>query len=740
MTNWISHILVLCLLLPSFVWSETKSLEKIQKPPTFNIDKQCPNGSCVKKMSDLLETKITQARADECIPPEDEEDPQEWYENKTHTIDCFKRIKIIEESIEQLEAIQDHFSNAMLSEDERMCKEEEKSLLDLNNLADIEAASNKVSCTEEKKKEIWKSCGSDAACVLVSTALSITGPLAKRIIPSGLKKKGCNPNQDDCFKQLALAFVKMVFDFFEGAWGLLKSAGKGIAKGAKTASKKIWGWVTGAEDKSSTAQLSAAKASEDESFFQQLKKDFSGTMARMWTGLVASLKHWLSHSIFCQKWSGTPQFSKCLQPAEGLGCTSCKAMMTGMCAMVGVIAAEVIPAFLTGGMVTLAKYGVSGASKVAKLVKISSATSKALKSSKLATMAIKPVSKVVRKVATSKYTQKSIQLMKKSISAVSRIMLSPMIKGFKLSMSAMKQVARTTKTFVMMSPAGPVLTFGTKALSTARNVVLFPFENAMVVKSFQLGEKTFDKIFSKVGGAKIFNGVRPTLTGEAAKAIAKVDDTFIEMKVTKVVKRSGSQFVVEAEKKYIQQIQKQRPVIVKEYLELKPNIKFEKLVGDLYPELKYGSYQSVVQAQDVFSAEKHVLKSIKAMKKGDDRNRLLRSYYGHVSSASRNDAVIGSMTFTRPEMLKNATLLPHDRISEAFRLTNIKPGQLTSVQANKMRKAILDARELGIPSIYQYRFPDITKKYNVLMDAGFTYKQSEMLIRSGLMGNMLTIP
>jgi len=408
MNRILSLILSFILALPSFIIPLEKVQAASESAPKFNIERECPNANCVNRLAGLLEAKIKRAKADSCLPPDGTKNEEQWFETNTLTADCFKLVKEIEEDIERLESIQTHFSALMIQDEERMCREtQENAVFNASQLRDFQKASEAASCTEARKKEVWSKCASDASCVLVSTAAGMTGPLANVLIPKGMRAQGCSGTQDNCLKQLALGFVKSVFTLFEGAWGLLKSAGKGIAN----QSRRFWNWVTDAEDKSSTAQLSAAQASEDEGIFRQLKNDFSGTMARMWTGLVAALKHWLANSVFCQKWSGTPQFSKCLEPAQGFGCTSCKAMITGMCAMVGVIASEVIPAFLTGGLVTIAKYGVSGASRVASLVKVSAPTMRALKNSRLAGMAVRPAARLTQKVATSRFTQAGLKAM-----------------------------------------------------------------------------------------------------------------------------------------------------------------------------------------------------------------------------------------------------------------------------------------------------------------------------------------
>lgn len=735
MRKLLSLFLSFLLALPSFVIPLDKVEAAQEGAPSFNINRDCPNANCVTRLSGLLEAKINRARAESCLPPVDTKNEQVWFETNTLSADCFKLVKEIEEDIARLESIQTHYSNLMIQDEERMCREtEENAVFNAAQLRDVQRATAAASCTEARKSEVWSQCGRDASCVLISTAAGIAGPLSNALIPKGMRAQGCSGSQDNCLKQLALGFVKSVFSFFEGAWGLLKSAGTAIGNGVANQARRFWNWVTDAEDRSSTAQLSAAQASEEEGIFRQLKNDFRGTMVKMWTGLVAALKHWLANSVFCQKWSGTPQFSKCLEPAQGFGCTSCKAMITGMCAMVGVIASEVIPAFLTGGLVTVAKYGVSGASRVASLVRVSAPTMRALKGSRLAGMAIRPVARLTQRVASSRFTQAGLRAMKRGVSAVGRFIVTPLVKGFKGSFAAMRSVARAGGTFAMMTPAGPVITFGKKALGNTVKFILYPIENPMAVKSFQLGERFFDKVFAQAGKARFFSGVRPTLSGEAARAIATIDDAYIEMKVTQYTRRSGSQFVTQAEERFISHLRLKRGDVIGDYLEKKPKIDFIKLIDDLYPELNYGAYKKHLGPEDIFKAEIDLRNAIAKMPEGADRERLMSSFQQHLSSSSRADALAGSPTFTRPQVIANSQLEPGERISKAFEVTQVDPTILPEEAVTKLRLAILEAHESGAGSVFNYKYNDIAKKYRILTDAGFTNKQSELLIRSGLAG------
>ncbi|MBY0517473.1 MAG: hypothetical protein K2P81_11215 [Bacteriovoracaceae bacterium] len=733
MKRSISLLLAVILLLPSFILPASAGAPQ-PTSASFNVDRDCKNGKCIESLIDLAKAKSTQARGEGCLPPEDEKDQAHWFENNPMSVDCFKLVKEIEEIYVKLEVIQAHFSGQMLDDQERMCREEKQnSILNLENLRDIEKANAQASCTPARKKEVSQRCAGDTTCVLANSAVPFLGTLVNKILPANKRSTNCSAGKDNCLVQLATAFAKSVFSFFEGAWGLLKAAGKGIAN----AGKKFWNWVTGAEKQSSTAQLAAAKASEEEGIFKQLIHDFPGTMSRMWAGLTGAINEWLANDIFCQEWAGVPRASKCNRPAQGFACTDCKTMINGLCAISGVIVAEIVPAFLTGGLVTCAKYGVSAASKVSKLFKVSAATTRAIKASRVAKF-VAPVTKMTARLTTavvkSKFTRVAVSLMKTSVKLIGRFMISAPVKAMKVTFKAMRTVARTSKTFLMLTPAGPVITFGSKVASTAGKVILFPFENAMTLKSFQLGEKTFEKIFQKAGSAKLFGGIRPVLAGESARAMGKIDDAYLDMKITGYTKRHGSDFVTEAEDKYLKTIRVQRYSVVDDYLLKKPEVPLKNLIDDLYPDLKYGKFAKHLGADDILKAENDLFAAISKMPESANRQRLISEYYSHLSSLARRDALAGSPTFTRTEVIENALLGNEERANKALELTRVETSKMKPEKVAELKLAIQNAHEAGNGKVFNYKFNEIKEKYRILNEAGFTNKQAEILIRSGLAG------
>ena len=739
MKRIISLILCVALVLPSVVVTQEAQAAAAPRD-SFNVEKECKNGKCIEGLMDLADAKIIQARKDKCLPPAGTENETAWFESTAMTPDCLVQIKEIEEIHAKLQKVQAHYANEIEEDQEQMCKAEEANVgIDLNNQRAIAAAAANAACSPEKQKQVAQRCAGDSVCALMSSAVPFLGAtVANKIIPESKRSGSCSAKGDNCLVQMGTAFVKSVFGFFGGAWDLLKAAGSAVLNGVKNAGRKFWGWVTGAENKSSTSQLAAAKASKNDGIFQMLKNDFFGTMGKLWSGLVGALSEWLSNDVFCQEWAGTPRYSECTRPAKGIACTNCKTVINGMCAISGVVIAEVIPAFLTGGLVTAAKYGVSAASKLSKLVRVSAASQRLIKNSSRLKSIITPMSSALRKIdritMASRFGRTALSALKIAMRSIGRYMLKPAVVALKKSLSAMKAVARTSKTYVMMTPAGPVITFGTKVAKGAGKVLMFPFENFMTVKSFEIGEKFFEKIFQKAGTARLFGGVRPALAAEASKAIGVIDDAYLDMQLTRVVKLPGSEFATKAEADYIRALRVNRGRVVDNYLDGKPSIPLKNLVDDLYPDLNYGKFAKHVSPEDVRKTEGELMEAIGRMSNTAQRDRLMAEYQAHLASSARADALVGTPTFTRTEVLANAGLSDEARAAKALEVAKVDPAVTSPKIVAQLKVTVQQAHNAGDGAVFSYRYSEIKDKYRILSNGGFTNRQSELLIRSGLAG------
>jgi hypothetical protein len=728
MNKLISYFITLALLLPTLTPAITRAgVSEVNSPKEFLPARDCPNGQCVEALSALLEAKVNQAKKDGCFPPASTKDATSWYQSKQLSLDCFRELKEIDELFEKLKAIELYLSEMTEKGQCESCGPDIVGMSGLiSNIEEVDAATQV--CSIERKKEISDKCTDDAKCVLISSATTALGPalmpFSQTFLPSDLREKGCKANQDSCLTQLATGFVKAVFLLFEGLWDILKGAGKLAKQGIKN----LWNWVTEAENKSSTSQLAAAKASEDEGVFKQLMTDFSGTMGNLWSGLMAAIKEWLSSSIFCQEWSGTPQFSECKRPAQGLDCTECKAMITGMCAMTGTIVAEVIPAFLTGGLLTCAKYGAQGASKVAKLIKVSASTNKAIKNSKVADLALKPMGAISKSIKGSQLTAVVSKELKLALKALKNVLVKPSIKVAKSALEAMKSAAKSSKTFIMVSPAGPVVIFGTKTLKTAGKVLIFPFENALTIKSFHLGRKSFDKVFEKMG-VSVVNSSRPLLTAEASRAMSAMDDAYKEYRLAKI--NGNNSRILEAEEKYLQVVRSNRASTVDEYLRSSKNMKFEEVIDELYPELHYGRFGKNISAEKIVKAEEELFEAISRMPESGNKEMLLKSYQEHLSSRLRKVSLPGQ-AFSKEEIIHHASLLPDEKVNKIQELSG---KNFTESQRQSLVKALSET-EQSKGSLFSYTAEELNQQRRLLTDAGLSKRQADEVIKSGLAGKL----
>jgi hypothetical protein len=738
MKHILNLVVCLAILLPDLIIQSASAAAAPRT--TFNVARDCRNGSCVQGLMDLADAKVLRARREGCMPPSGTRNEAAWYEENPITIECLKLNKEIEETYDKLQRVQAHYSDAVESDEEQMCRaQEHNATVDVQNLRAIERASAAATCSAAKQREVLQRCGGDAVCALVSSAVPFLGPLANQLLPANARSASCSARQDNCLVQMGTAFVKSVFGFFEGAWGLLKAGWNAAARAVGRGARRLWSWVTGAERQSSTAQLAAVRASREDGVFQQLRRDFKGTMGRLWAGLIGALNHWLANDIFCQEWAGTPRFSECKRPANGLACTSCKTVINGMCAISGVIIGEVIPSFLTGGLATAAKHGVSAAARLARLVRVSTASRRAVAASRVARM-VRPVTTVTRQLARmtvqSRLGRGVLSTLKTLTRNIGRYLARPAAVAAKRSLTVMRTTARNAKTYIMMSPAGPVVLFGTKAARTAGKVIIFPFENAMTAKAFDLGQEFVERLFQQAGKGRLFNASRSVAMGaDASRAMSAIDEAYIEMKVSSVVKPS-SDVATNAQQRYLQTVRTQRPRVVDNYIDGKPTVSLQNLVDELYPELNYGSLTRGMSAEDIRKAESELMEAIGRVRNTPNRDRLMAEYQSHLSSTARADAVAGSPTFTRPEVISNATIPTDDaRFNQAMRVTNIQDEALAPADAARMRDAVVRAHNTGDGAVYDYTFSEVREKYRILnQEGGFTPRQSDILIRSGVAG------
>lgn len=698
----------------------------ILMPPTTSQaspkDATCENGECVEKIVDRLED-LSALYNESCLPPSNV-NQQEYYEEKGITEECWKIVTEINHLEDKLQKHQNRLEAKLgcQSGDCNLPNQEES----LNaQLADLSKVEQNLSCTEPKKQQVRASCGQDLTCVLAASALGIGGFVAEYMLPEKAKPKGCHLGNDSCATQLATGFLKAVVSFFEGAWDLLKTAGKYAGKKMK----EFWNWVSGAEDHSSTSQLALAKASKDDGVFKMLIKDFPGTMKNIWQALVGSLKEWLKTDIFCQKWEGVPRFSKCLEPAVSYDCISCKSMVTGLCAVSGTLLAEIVPSFLTGGLLTAAKYGVNGAVKIAKGFRVSGKGLAAIKASRVAKMALQASTKVDDVLRLSKGLKAAKIAVQAALRVTSRYLLSPARKAVKVSFQALTKVAKNGTMYVMQSKAGKVLVFSGKALKKTGEIIIYPVENPMTAWAFKAGERSFEKVF-KLGA--------PKLTAKSAVVATIVDnqknlDNILARLDEARIKSPRSIAAVEDE--LVKAITPRRSELTQIVLKNSDG-ELNQVIKNLYPELQYGDLAKKLPPAKVLEAEEQLLRSIGEMSDSPVKTKLLRDFEAHRSSIARSKVVKLTPTYERQVVFQNASLADDARVTKAFETAGIDASKLTPEVRKDMSLTILKAHNQGDGIVYKYSFSDLKEKTKILRQGGFTPEQADNIIRSGLAGKL----
>lgn len=588
----------------------------------------CENGECIPGLIDKLED-LGKVYTETCLPSEGRRpaDLQSYYQENGLTEECWKYITEINHLEAELQKHQSRLESRLGCESGE-CKlpnQNESLNKQIQELSKSQAA---LSCTEPKKKAIKNQCGSDMTCVLTSTALGVGGYLAEMIVPENVKPKNCNLGDDSCMTQLATGFLKAAISFFEGSWDLLKMAGKATSKKMG----EFWNWVKGAEDHSSTAQLAMARASEDPGIFDMLTNDFPGTMNKLWTGLVAAIKEWLKADVFCQKWEKVPHFSKCLAPTESFDCISCKAMVNGLCSVTGTIVAEVIPSFLTGGLLTAAKHGANGAAKIAKMFKVSEKSIAAIKSSRVAKAAaeastkVDDILKLSKKVATLK-TAVSL-----SLASINKYLLSPTRKVLKSTYGILTEAAKKGNVFLQVTGTKKVLIFGGRAVKATSRAVLYPIDNPLTTLAFKSGSRSFDKVLT-LRNPKLATttGVTTAISSQQKKLenlLAKIDEARIKKKDATLL-----------EEALLKQIEPKRKMILEKALADK-DTEFSDVIRYLYPELQYGGLAKKIPPEKVIAAEKELYSALEGMPNGAQKSLLIKKYKAHVQPGEARSKII----------------------------------------------------------------------------------------------------
>ena len=684
----------------------------------------CENGECVQKLIDHLE-ELGEIYQKECLPNEGfkTSELKKYYEDKGVSESCWKlitEINYLEEEIEKKE-IKLQGELGCESGECKMPHQNDDLTSQINALSKVEP---NLSCTEPKKQEIRNQCPDDLNCALAASITGIGGYLAEKMIPQDIKPKNCHLGDDNCVTQLATGFLNSAVNFFKGSWDLLCLAG------GKTRQKlsEFWNWVSGAEDHSSTSQLALARASEDPGIFDMLIKDFPGTMKKVWAGFMGSIKEWLKTDIFCEKWSGLPHFSQCEKATESFDCVSCKAMMNGLCSISGAIVAEVVPSFLTGGLITAAKYGASGGVKIAKMFRVSAETIQVVKNSKVAKISLDASRRVDDVLKISDGIRVGKKAAEASLKIIGYYLMSPSRKILKTSFDILKNITNKSALFVAQTSAGKVLTFSGATLKTSGKVLLYPIENPMTAFAFKLGERSFDKAF-KLGAPKL--AVKSTIATKLVSGDKELDLLLGKIEESKINKTIPED-LAKLEMELLTRVTPQRERLLKEALR-QGDVELPELINNLYPELQYGELSKKLSSEKILSAEKEFLREIELMPDGPLKAEVLKKFQAHIVQGEARALVVQDNAPTFQEIVDNSRLDTKKRFTEAMKLLKRNPASIAEKEklASALDKAHLAGPDNGI---FEYSWSELREKFRILTDGGYTKEEADILIRAGLAG------
>ena len=625
MKNIISIKLALVFLITSLS-SWAPMVEAAAKKPS------CENGECIPKLIDKLED-VGALYKKQCLPKGiKHENIEKHHMENGISEECWKFITEINHLEAELLAHQNRLESRLGCESGN-CKLNPVGDSLNHQIYELAKVENTNSCTEPKKQAIRNQCPSDMTCVMVSSAMGMGGYLAELLVPAKAKPKGCHLGNDSCMTQLATGFLRAAITFFDGAWDLLKIVGKKVGQKMK----QFWNWVSGAENHSSSTQLAMAKASKDPGVFNQLLNDFPGTMKKIWGAFVGSMKEWMKTQVFCQKWSGVPQFSTCLQPTDSFDCLPCKTLVTGLCSVSGTILAEVVPAFLTGGLISAVKHGANGAAKIAKLFRVSKKGMAAIKASRVGKIAIQASSKTddVLRITRGLVVAKSA--VNAALSAIKTYMLSPARKALKISYTALSSAAKKGKMYIASTSAGKVLILSGKGLKKSGEIILYPIDNPLTTFAYKSGARSFDKALT-LGKPALAAPTSVSLSitqrqPQLETLLAKIDEL-------RIAGKPNSEKLLKLELQLLDSVEPIRLDAVRSVL-AKNDVAFSDIIKRLYPELKYDDLARSVPPAKILKVERELYLEISKLPDSPNKQALMTRYKSHVAQGELRAKIVG---------------------------------------------------------------------------------------------------
>lgn len=326
-----------------------------------------------------------------------------------------------------------------------------------------------IQCTEEEQKTKQDACLKDIGCTIASTVFSFT---ATPVIETLSKNSSsCVSMQNDCITNVITSIAKSLYSLVTGIWDLLKL-------GVNWVGEKFWTSTSEVEDKTADAQLMLNQLSPEE--LKKLKENEPSFISKLITDVWHGITEWFKEDVFCEKWSGVPRASQCLEPMKTFGCLSCRTIITGTCSAVGVVAAELAPAFLTGGAANVAGKGAKAAGIIKNIIKSSKSYGR--------------VVNTIDKLSELKALKLTVQNAKK-LKSTAQVLSRPTRAALKLSA---QKLTSKHKVFV----ASSFYKKSAAALDTAAKYSGLKYFAHLNEEAYKLGYRSVDNAFAKKMGTQ----------------------------------------------------------------------------------------------------------------------------------------------------------------------------------------------------------------------------------------------
>ena len=248
--------------------------------------------------------------------------------------------------------------------------------------------------------------------------------------------------------------MKGIFDSLWGLLSLIWDVGKAAVRSAGE-----WLGIVRRHESSSSDKLMAAQQAGP-GFIRKFVSNPVQTMKDMAASMYNGIKEAAMSSYGCERWSGAPFVSRCLQPMTNWQCASCQQKMQLMCGVAGFAVGEIGTALLTGGLAAGGKAVALGAAKAVQ------AGARARRFSNLAVTAVRSIPKGAEGLAAASRATLTLArgtgrvlttVEKNAVRAWNAVERSPASRALQSAADRVSRSAAGQATRVALKPAGVYL-------------------------------------------------------------------------------------------------------------------------------------------------------------------------------------------------------------------------------------------------------------------------------------------